>query len=81
MHMRRVHVQLSDAQATALEREGRESGRTASAVLGNVVDEWMARNERMALWERAVASVGGFHSGLGNVSEEHDRYLEADPAP
>jgi hypothetical protein len=29
-----------------------------------------------ARWERALASVGGFHSGLSDVGEEHDRYLE-----
>jgi hypothetical protein len=26
-------------------------------------------------WERALASVGGFNSGLSDISERHDAYV------
>ena len=34
-----------------------------------------ADDSRDARCERALASLGGFHSGLSDVGEEHDRYL------
>jgi hypothetical protein len=31
--------------------------------------------------QRAIAVVGSFHSGLGDLAAEHDRYLAEDLSP
>jgi hypothetical protein len=73
--MKRMHSQFTDAQAAALERRSSESGRSVAALLREAVDAWMAGDERRARLERARASVGGFHSGLGDLAEHHDEYF------
>ncbi len=30
-----------------------------------------------ARWERSLAAVGGFHSGVGNLSQNHDEEFAA----
>jgi hypothetical protein len=76
--MKRVQIQLTDDQASAIEQEGRQTSRSSSAVVRDVLDEWMARHERQRKWQRALAAVGGSHSGLTDVSERHDDYLDED---
>jgi len=40
------------------------------------VDAWIAEEGRAQRVERALAAIGGFHSGLGDLSERHDDYQE-----
>ena len=73
--MRRMHGQFTETQASALERRATESGRSVAALLREAVDAWLVADERRALIERARNSVGGFHSGLGDLAENHDEYF------
>lgn len=77
--MKRVQLQLTDEQALAIEAEARESNRSFAAVVRKVLDDWLARHERQGRWERALGAVGGFHSGLGDLAERHDDYLDQGP--
>ena len=75
LHMKRVQLQLTDEQAAALRRHADETGEAMAATLRTALDEWIVRRERDALWERAMSVVGKFHSGLGDLAENHDYYL------
>ncbi len=74
--MRRVQVQFTQAQVEGLERRAAESGRSVAAVVREAADALLAEDERRRRVERALAAIGGFHSGLGNLAEEHDPYLD-----
>jgi len=73
--MKRVQVQLTDEQIAALRREADSSGTAVAAVVRTALDEWMARRDLEARWDRAMAVGGKFHSGLGDLAENHDYYL------
>ena len=74
--MKRVLVQLTDDQLAAIDRARSHSGRSASAVVREALDQWVAREDRQQRWQRALAAVGGYRSGLHDVSERHDLYLD-----
>ncbi len=74
--MRRVQVQFTEAQVDGLERRATESGRSFAAVVREAADALLAEDERHRRVERALSAIGGFHSGLGNLAEDHDRYLD-----
>ena len=74
-HMERVLVQLTGEELTRLRQRSSASGRSVAALVREAVDEWIARDERAGRVERALATVGQFRSGLGDLAENHDRYL------
>ena len=74
--MRRVQVQFTQAQLDGLERRASDSGRSFAAVVREAADALLAEDERSRVVERALSVIGGFHSGLGDLAEEHDRYLD-----
>jgi ABC-type transporter Mla subunit MlaD len=76
MHMHRVQIQFTAAQAEALRRQAAASDRSIAAVVREAVDAWTASDERRQRVDRALAAIGGFHSGLGDLAENHDRYLD-----
>lgn len=76
MHMHRVQIQFTAAQAEALRRQAVASDRSIAAVVRQAVDAWIASDERRRRVDRALAAIGGFHSGLGDLAENHDRYLD-----
>ena len=73
--MRRMHGQFSDSQAAALEQRAAASGRSIAELLREAVDVWLAVDDRRARIERARSAIGGAHSGLGDLAENHDEYL------
>ena len=73
--MKRVQVQLTDSQLEALKRQADLSGEGVASVVRRAVDAWLADGERKLLIERALTAIGGFHSGLGDLAERHDDYL------
>jgi hypothetical protein len=75
MHMKRVHIQFTDAQVDALQERATASDRPVSAVVRDVVEAWMADDERRRRIDRALAAVGRFSSGLGDLAENHDGYF------
>ncbi|MBA3244590.1 MAG: ribbon-helix-helix protein, CopG family [Actinobacteria bacterium] len=76
--MVRTQISLTEEQAERLKRVARERGVSMAAVIRDAVDAVVpevdpAREEKI---RRALAAVGSFAGGGGNVAEEHDRYLE-----
>jgi hypothetical protein len=76
LRMRRMQVQFTDEQARALQARASESRRPIAAVVRDAVDALIAADQRHRRHERAVAAIGGFHSGLGDLAERHDDYLD-----
>ena len=74
--MRHMQVQFTDEQARILQERASDSGRPIAAVVRDAVDAWIAADARHGRRELALAAIGGFHSGLGDLAEHHDRYLE-----
>ena len=76
--MKRVQVQLTEEQVAALRKLAESTGEGMSATVRGAVDDLITKHERDALWERAMSVVGKFHSGLGDLAENHDYYLGED---
>jgi predicted transcriptional regulator len=76
MHMKRVQAQLRDDQVRALGELAGASNRPVAAILRDAVDAWIEADGRRRQRDRALAAIGGFHSGLGDLAEHHDRYLD-----
>ena len=74
--MQRVQVQFTQEQIDALAQRAAGSGRSVAAVVREAVDVLLAGDEQRRRIDRALASIGGFRSGLGDLAEEHDRYLD-----
>ena len=77
--MQRVQVQLTDAQLDVLRRRSDATGKSLAALVREAVEAWIADDERRLRIDRALTAIGGFHSGLGDLAEEHDRYLDEAP--
>ena len=76
--MVRMQIQLTDEQAETVRRIARARGVSISAVIREAVDAGVVAPHaelRREQWERALAVLGAFHGGGGNVSVEHDAYL------
>ena len=74
--MVRTQVRLTDEQARGLRRLAADRGVSVAKVIREAVERYLAEEatsgERR---QRAVAAIGGFHSGLHDVGEAHDRHL------
>lgn len=70
-----MQVQLTDDQAAALQAHAADTGRPMAAVIRDAVELWRRDDDRRRRSERAMAAVGGFRSGLHDVSERHDDYF------
>jgi hypothetical protein len=72
-------IQLTDEQASRLEDIAKQEGRSVPDLLQARVVEFLRLEEKPAPGasrRRAAALSGRFHSGLSDLSTEHDRYLE-----
>jgi hypothetical protein len=76
LHMQRMQVQFTDEQVRTLRERASDSRRPIAAVVRDAVDAWIAADAQHRRREQALAAIGGFHSGLGDLAEHHDRYLE-----
>ena len=74
--MIRMQVQLTQEQVERLRRLAASQGVSVAAVVRSAIDRLEDENERKRKWARAMAVVGKYHGGGGNVAEEHDRYLD-----
>ncbi len=54
-----------------------ERGLSIAAVAREALEAFLGRPDQTAR-ARAIAAVGGFQSGIGDVSERHDKYLGDD---
>lgn len=73
--MLRTQVQFTDEQVRSLRREAAARGVSIAEVVREAVDSHLRRQTAGARRERAVRAVGGFRSGLRDVSERHDDHL------
>ncbi len=78
--MHRIQVQLTAAQEAQLRDMARLRDVSISALIREGIDQLLAPSNED--WETikaaALAGVGKFNSGLGDVSENHDAYLADD---
>jgi hypothetical protein len=72
----RTQISLSSRQAQALRRLAEKRNTSMAALIREAVDRTYGLQTTVDMrWERALASVGGFYSGLSDISERHDDYL------
>jgi len=74
--MKRMQIQLTEAQVRALGERASATHQPVAAVIREAVDALIATDKRHMRHERALAAIGGFHSGLGDLAERHDDYLD-----
>jgi hypothetical protein len=46
-----------------------------ATLIREAIDRSLERDEEDAKWERAIAAVGKFHTGVPDLSERHDDYI------
>lgn len=75
--MRRVQVQVTDAEAAHLERRAAATRTTVATVIREAIDAQLAADEKQRRIDVALAALEkpAFHSGLTNIAENHDEYL------
>lgn len=74
--MERTQISLTTEQATRLRGLARRRHTSMAALIRDAVDRTYPEEVGMdAAWERALAAVGGFHSGRPDIGVEHDREL------
>ena len=77
--MIRTQVQLTEEQVKVLHALSASTGRSTAELIRNSVDQFIAGRRVETTtdkWERARAVAGSFSSSPGDVSVEHDRYLD-----
>jgi Ribbon-helix-helix protein, copG family len=72
--MVRTQVSLTDEQMRRLRAEARRRQMPIAAIVREAVDRAVPADpgERQARFQRALAAVGRFDSGSGDVSAKHD---------
>ena len=79
--MVRTQIQLTDSQARSLKTLAAAEGRSMADIIRESVEALLAGRgvrDPDEVTQRAIAVVGSFHSGLGDLAAEHDRYLAED---
>jgi hypothetical protein len=76
--MVRTQIQLTEEQAREVKQLAAERGVSVANVIRDAVDRELEEKGRAARWERARRAIGKYRSGLGDVAEEHDKYLAED---
>ena len=79
--MIRTQIQLTDRQAFLLKEEARKRGVSVAELIRQGVDTILDGNipiDRDELRRRALSLSGKFHSGLPDLSVNHDKYLAED---
>lgn len=76
--MKRVQVSLTEEQLAALRELRLSKGLGVAVQVREAVDHWIARQRREDQWDRALAAAGTARSGLGDLAENHDKYLGDD---
>lgn len=77
--MVRMQIQFTESEVEALRSEASQRNVSIAAVVREAVDERLSRGRRQPsrdeLARRALAAVGRFSSGTGDVSARHDDYF------
>lgn len=76
--MVRTQIQLTEEQADTLRELAGKEGASMAELVRQAVDELIRERGEIGRGERkrrALAAVGRFSSGLGDIAREHDRHL------
>jgi len=71
----RTQVRLTEQQAYRLRRVAAERGVSIAQGIREAIERHVYPEASLARRQRALAAIGGFRSGLHDVSEAHDRHL------
>jgi hypothetical protein len=78
--MIRTQIQLTDSQARKVRRAARARGISVAEMIRRLIDRGIEAEspDPATRYARAARWVGAFrdHAGAGDVSAEHDRYLD-----
>lgn len=74
VRMHRTQIQLEDGQWRAVNRVAGQRGVSAAQVIRDALERTLPAEVDQRR-DRAVASIGGFRSGRGDVSVHHDDHL------
>lgn len=76
--MIRTQVQLTEEQARLLREISRTGREPIAALIRRAVDQFLMsrKPDRFTLYRQASAIVGKYEAGAGDISLEHDRYLD-----
>ncbi len=76
--MKRIQIRLTEAQYFKLKNLSASRNTSMAKLIGQAVDAFLNTSldiDRDEQKRRAIATAGQFHSGLGDLATEHDRYL------
>lgn len=79
--MIRTQIQLTDQQARAVRELAQKEGRSIAEIVRESLDAHLRSRRtigRKELERRSLEVIGRFRSGLGDLAEEHDKYLVED---
>ncbi len=79
MEMIRTQIQLTDDQYSALKEHARDRSVSMAEIIRESVELYLRQSNFQSREEkrRRALEVGGqFGSGLGDLAEQHDRYLD-----
>ena len=76
--MVKTQVQLTKKQYTVLKELSQENRESIAMLIRKAVDQFLLnrRSDRASLYRQALSVVGKYEAGTGDISQEHDRYLE-----
>ena len=76
--MKRIQIRLTEAQYFKLKNLSASHNTSMAALIRQAVDAFLNTSPDIDHDERkrrAIAAAGQFHSGLGDLAADHDRYL------
>ncbi len=76
--MVRTQIQLTEEQAKALKEIAAHRGVSMAELIRESVEQIIEERERREKWQKALAIMGCYRSGLSDVSANHDKYLAED---
>jgi hypothetical protein len=79
--MVRTQIQLTEKQARILKQMAAEKSVSMANLIRQAIDTLLKSSNEVDYGERkhrAIKAAGKFHSGLGDLSENHDNYLDED---
>ena len=79
MEMIRTQIQLTEEQYRALRELARDTSVSMAEIIRESVELYLRQSNLQSIEEkrRRALEVGGqFGSGLGDLAEQHDRYLD-----
>jgi hypothetical protein len=74
--MIRSQIQFDEATYLKLRTAAKESGESISSIARHSVEHGLDKGAKYQAWARALSSIGKFDSGLRDLAEKHDQYLE-----